>query len=149
MPFDTAGELLDAKPRMLVTISPEAGVGSAVARMKEMDIGFLPVLDGARLAGVVTERDIVRGVHVERPTFVRDIMSTRVHVVAPESSVPECLAVMHRERIRHLPVVREGELLGVLSVRDLMGSLVARHERLLRHLEQERAVLLAPNAGSY
>jgi len=69
--------------------------------------------------------------------------------VAPEARVPECVTLMHRSRIRHLPVVEHGRVLGVLSVRDLMGSLIERHERLLRRLNEERVTLLFPYSSSY
>jgi CBS domain-containing protein len=76
-------------------------------------------------------------------------MTTRVHTVAPDTKVPGCIALMHRSRIRHLPVVSGTVVLGVLSVRDLMGSLIERHERLLRRLHDERVTLLFPYPSSY
>lgn len=132
MPFATAAQLLARRPRPLVTISPESGAGAAARLMKEHDIGFLPVVEGDRLVGVLSERDMVRGVSVQRPTFVREIMKAPIHTIAPEADVHECLTVMHRERIRHLPVASGGVIHGVLSVWDLAGSLLERHERLLR-----------------
>ena len=100
--------------------------------MEENDIGFLPVLDGGKLVGVLSERDIARGVILQTATAVREIMTTRRPHRSPETTVPDCLTLMHGSRIRHLPVVRAAAVLGVLSVRDLMGSLIERHERLLR-----------------
>ena len=150
MPFATAGELIAGKrhaarqrPR------PSTTAHAALSEMERKDIGFLPVLEGKKLVGVVSERDIARGVILHAPHAVREIMTTRVHTVAPETKLPECLALMHRERIRHLPVVSDGAVLGVLSVRDLMGSLIERHERLLRRLHDERATLLFPYPSSY
>ena len=69
--------------------------------------------------------------------------------MAPETVAPECIALMHGCRIRHLPVVSSGSVLGVLSVRDLMGALIERHERLLRRLDDERVMLLFPYPSSY
>ena len=149
MPFATAAELLAVGSRAIVTTSPEAGAGEAARLMKEEDIGFLPVLEGGKLVGVLSERDIVRGVSLRRPTFVREIMSTRVHTVAPEAKVPECVRLMRREHVRHLPVVSGATLHGVLSVRDLMGSVIDRHERLLGKLQEERVMLLSPYPSSY
>jgi CBS domain-containing protein len=116
--------------------------------MEENDIGFLPVIDDGKLVGVMSERDLVRRVRLKRSPFVHEIMKTRVHTVPPEASVPECLALMHAEHVRHLPVVSGKELLGVLSVRDLTGALIERHERLLRRLADERVTLLFPS-GNY
>ena len=149
MPFGTAGELIARNRRKLVTTTPSATARAALSEMEKKDIGFMPVLEGGKLVGVVSERDIARGVILHRRTLVREIMTTRVHTVAPETKVPECVALMHRERIRHLPVVSGGAVLGVLSVRDLTGSLIERHERLLRRMHDERVTLLFPYPSSY
>ena len=149
MPFATAGELIAHKRRPLVSISPDTTARDALRAMEENDIGFLPVLEGEKLAGVVSERDIARGVILQHRVIVREIMTTQVHTVAPETKVADCVTLMHRERIRHLPVVSGGAVLGVLSVRDLMGSLIERHERLLRRLHDERVTLLFPYPSSY
>jgi CBS domain-containing protein len=117
--------------------------------MEANDIAFLPVLEGDKLVGVVSERDIARGVILHYRAAVRDVMTVDVHTVTPETKVPECLMIMHGARIRHLPVVEGGRVIGVLSVQDLMGSLIERHERLLRRLHDERVTLLHPYPSSY
>ena len=149
MPFATAGELVARHRRPLVTTSPSATARAALVAMEERDIGFLPVLEGARLVGVVSERDIARGVTLHHHRLVREIMTTRVHTAAPETKVPDCLLLMHLEHVRHLPVVSGGLILGVLSIRDLTASLIERHERLLRRLQRERVTLLSPYPSSY
>jgi CBS domain-containing protein len=153
MPFATAGELIAKKRQPLVAVSPGTTVLAALREMKEKHIAFVPVLDGEKLVGVLAERDIACGVILEqrsaKDTAVREIMTTRVHTVAPDGKVPECVMLMHREGIRHLPVVSAGKVQGVLSVRDLMGSLIERHERLLRRLQEERLTLLFPDPSSY
>ena len=101
------------KPRPLVAVSPGTTVLAALREMNEQHVALLVVLDKDALAGVVAERDIARRVVLEqrsaKDTAVRDIMTTRVHTVAPETKVPECVMLMHRERIRHLPVVSAGK----------------------------------------
>ena len=149
MPFATAGELLARKHQQLVTISPGTTVRAALGKMEEKDIGFLPVLDRGTLVGVVSERDIARGAILHHRTLVREVMTTRVHTVGPETAVPDCLVLMQRGRVRHLPVVKDGTVLGVLSVRDLTGSLITRHERLLRKFHDEQVKLLFPYPSSY
>ena len=149
MPFATAGELIARHRKPIVTTTPGATARDALIAMEERDIGFLPVLEGEKLVGVVSERDIARGVTLHHRKLVREIMTTRVHTVVPETKVPDCLLLMHLERIRHLPVVSGGPLLGVLSVRDLTASLIERHERLLRRLHHERVTLLSPYPSSY
>jgi CBS domain-containing protein len=99
--------------------------------------------------GVVSERDIARGVILHHRTRVRELMTSRVHTVPPEATVPECLVLMQRERIRHLAVLKSGAVVGVLSVRDLTRSLIVRHERLLRKFHDERLTLLFPYPSSY
>ena len=149
MPFATAGELLAKKSRPLIAISSGATVLGALQVMQREDVGFLPVVDDGKLAGVLSERDVARGGMLEQRVFVRDIMTTRVYAVAPETKVSDCAALMHRERIRHLPVMAAERVAGVLSVRDLTGSLIERHERLLRRLHDERVTLLFPYPSSY
>jgi CBS domain-containing protein len=149
MPFATAGELITRQKQHLVTTSPDVTAREALERMEQKDIGFLPVLEHGNLVGVVSERDIARGVILHDRMRVRELMISRVHTVAPEATVPECLVLMHRERIRHLPVVKGGIVLGVLSVRDLTRSLIVRHERLLRKFHDERLTLLFPYPSSY
>ena len=149
MPLPRARELLAGTGRRLVSAVPGDALDTAVRLMRDHDIGFLPVLERGKLVGVLSERDIVRNLGLPERASVRDIMTTRVHTVAPSAKVPECLAVMHREHVRHLPVVSGAAIEGVLSMRDITGALIERHERLLRRLEHERLVLLSPNPGSY
>lgn len=149
MPFATAGELLMQKRQSVVVVAPGTTAVAALREMEEKDIAFLPVVEGGKLVGVVAERDIARGVILHSRTLVRDIMTTEVYTVAPETRVPECLTIMHGARIRHLPVMAAERVAGVLSVRDLTGSLIERHERLLRRLHDERVTLLFPYVSSY
>ena len=149
MPFATAGELLMQKQQSVVVVAPGTTALAALREMEQKDIAFLPVVEGGKLVGVVAERDIARGVILRGRTLVRDIMTNEVYTVEPESRVPDCLAIMHGARIRHLPVMAAARVAGVLSVRDLTGSLIERHERLLRRLNDERVTLLSPYPSSY
>jgi CBS domain-containing protein len=153
MPFATAGELLAKKRQPLVSVSPGTTVLAALREMKEKHVAFLPVIDGEKLVGVLSERDIACGIILNqrsaKDTAVREIMTTRVHTVVPETKIPECVMLMHEKGIRHLPVLSAGRVAGVLSVRDLMGALIERHERLLRRLQEERLTLLYPDPSSY
>lgn len=153
MPFATAGELVGKKREAVVSIEPGASAFAAMQRMKEKHLGLLLVLENGRLAGVLSERDCARRLILEqrsaKDTAVRELMTTRVYTVEPGSKIPECIALMHDKEIRHLPVTDAGRVLGVLSVRDLMGALIERHERLLRRLHEERLTLLFPDPSSY
>jgi CBS domain-containing protein len=133
--------------------APGESVYEALNRMAELGIGFLVVLEGGQLAGVVSERDYARKVvlrdRASKDTPVRDIMTTKVVTVAPDRTIPQCIALMHEHGIRHLPVVEGGKVIGVLSVRDLLRAVVEHHERCIRELEVERMTMLNPNVSSY
>jgi CBS domain-containing protein len=153
LPFPTAAELIAEKHESLVSVAPATTVLVAMRLMAEKHLGFLAVMEGGALAGVLSERDCARKVVLGQlaadKTAVRDIMTTHVHTVTPDSKIPECVTLMHEKNIRHLPVMRGTEVVGVLSVRDLMGALIVRHERLLRRLGEERLTLMYPDPSSY
>ncbi len=153
LPFPTAQDLVAKKNGPAVSVAPGATVHAALKLMAEKHIGFLAVIDGGRLAGVLSERDCARRVILQQlpaaSTAVRDVMTSEVHSVAPDMKITECIVLMHAKHIRHLPVMRGAELVGVLSVRDLMGALIERHERLLRKLGEERLTLMYPDPSSY
>ena len=146
-------ELFGDKSRSVHAAAPRDSIHSALQRMAQHGIGFLVVLDGKRLAGVISERDYARKVALRdrssRDTLVRDIMTTDVVTVTPRHTVPQCIALMSARGIRHLPVVDGGEVVGVLSARDLLKAVVEHHERCIRELEVERMTMLNPNVSSY
>jgi len=153
IPFPTAGELIERHGRAVISVAPGTTVLAAMRSMSDHDIGFVPVLDGPALVGVVSERDCARRVVLTQlnpaTSLVRDIMTSEVHTVRPDEKIPECIARMHAKRVRHLPVVRADRLIGVVSVRDVMAALIERHERLLRKLQEERLTILFPDPSSY
>jgi CBS domain-containing protein len=153
MPFATAGELIARKREPPVSIAPGASILDAMERMSETQAGLLLVLDRDELAGVISERDCARAVVLRslsaRHTPVREVMSRAVHSAPPDWKIPACIMLMHEKGIGHLPIVAQGRVQGVLSIRDLMGSLIERHERLLRRFQEERLTLLFPDTGSY
>jgi len=117
-------EILEAKGRDVLTIDADASVFQAVERMVEMNVGSLLVTEGGEITGIVTERDYLRRVTLEgrtdRETPVREIMSSPLIVVTPETTVEECMALMTDRRVRHLPVVEEGEVVGLVSIGDVV-----------------------------
>ncbi len=131
-------EILDEKGSNVFTIDAEASVYEAVQRMVEQNIGSLLVKDGGAIAGIVTERDYLRRVTLEgrtdRDTPVREIMSTPLIVVTPETTVDECMALMTEARIRHLPVVGEGRVVGLVSIGDLVKFTAERRASEIRLL---------------
>ena len=146
-------ELLAARPAAVHAAAPGDSVYSALQRMADHGIGFLVVLDGDRLAGVLSERDYARKVilrdRASKDTPVRDVMTKDVVTVTPDHSIPQCMSLMSAHGIRHLPIVERGKVIGVLSVRDLLKAVVEHHERCIRELEVERMTTLNPNVSSY
>jgi len=123
----TVNELLDDKGRGVVTTTPRASVFEALALMSEHDIGALPVLANGNLVGVLSERDYARGVALRgrssRDMPVGELMSRAV-VVALTDTIERCMSVMTRERVRHLPVVEDGEVVGIVTIGDVVKRVI-------------------------
>ncbi len=117
-------EILGDKGREVLKIEADAPVLEAVKQMVDANVGSLLVTDGGEVTGIVTERDYLRRVAHEGPAdegvAVRDIMSSPLVVVGPETEIDECMAVMTDRRIRHLPVVEEGDVVGIVSIGDVV-----------------------------
>lgn len=132
-------QLLDAKGHDVVSIAPDASVLDAIKLMAEKGIGALVVLDGSRLAGIVTERDYARKVILKdrssRDTPVSSIMSSDVHTAGCDDSVERCMNMVTDQRVRHLPVVEDGEVVGMISIGDLVKAVIADQKEAIEHLE--------------
>ena len=117
-------DILEGKGREVLRIDASATVYDAIVRMVEGNVGALLVYEGDRLAGIVTERDYLRRVTLqdrdERTTPVGEIMTPELVFVGPDASVEECMAVMTDRRIRHVPVVEDNEVVGMVSIGDLV-----------------------------
>jgi CBS domain-containing protein len=118
-------DILEQKGREVLSIEGEATVFEAIKRMVEANVGSLLVFEGGRLAGIVTERDYLRRValegRTEKETPVREVMSSPLVYVTPETSLDECMAVVTERRIRHLPVLSDTrDVLGIVSIGDLV-----------------------------
>lgn len=133
-------QLLDSKGGEVWTVEPGASVFTAIERMAEKEIGALLVVDGGKPVGVISERDYARKVILadrsSRETAVRDIMTSPVLHVGPEQTVEECMALMTEKRIRHLPVLDGGEVVGMLSIGDLVKAIIAEQQFMIAQLER-------------
>jgi CBS domain-containing protein len=122
--MNRVSEILGDKGRDVLKIEADAPALEAVRQMVDANIGSLLVTDGGEVTGIVTERDYLRRVAHEGPAdegvAVRDIMSSPLVVVGPETEIDECMAVMTDRRIRHLPVVEEGDVVGIVSIGDVV-----------------------------
>ena len=135
----TVKMMLDSKQAGIFAIAPDASVFEAIKLMAEKGVGALLVLHQEQLAGIVSERDYARKVILHgrssHETRVSDIMSAKVVTVASKQTVDDCMALMTARRIRHLPVVDDGRLVGVLSIGDLVKELIADREETIKQLE--------------
>ena len=122
--MSNVSEMLAEKGHALQRIDADASILEAVEQMVEANVGSLLVTESGEVTGIVTERDYLRRVVVEgrtdRETPVREIMSSPLIVVTPQTSVDECMALMTNRRIRHLPVVDAGEVAGIVSIGDVV-----------------------------
>jgi CBS domain-containing protein len=136
----TVRQLLEAKSPEIIAIRPEAPVIDAIRLMAERGIGALLVMQGARLAGILSERDYARKIVLQgrssRDTPVRDIMTAEVVTVAPGDSIDHCMQLVTDRRIRHLPVVDGGEVIGVLSIGDLVKTVIELQRRDIDQLQR-------------
>jgi len=131
--------LLEEKGNEVWSVSPEAAVYEAIRIMAEKNVGALVVMEADEVVGLISERDYARKLVLEgrssRETPVRDVMTARVVSARPDQSVEECMALMTDKRIRHLPVVRDGQLLGVVSIGDLVKAIIAEQQFVIEQLE--------------
>ena len=136
----TVRQLLEAKSPELVAIGPQAPVIEAIRLMADHGIGALLVMDGPRLAGIVSERDYARKVILQGrsslDTPVADIMTARVVSVGPADTTDHCMQVMTDHRIRHLPVLEGTAVVGVLSIGDLVKAVIEQQRQELYHLQR-------------
>jgi len=132
-------QLLENKGHDVWSIGPDDTVLQALQRLAEKDIGALVVLEGSSVAGIFSERDYARKVILQgkssSDTLVREVMSSRVLYVRPEQSVDECMALMTKYHIRHLPVIDGDRLVGVISIGDLVKSVISHQEFIIEQLE--------------
>jgi CBS domain-containing protein len=131
--------LLDSKGHDVVTIAPDASVLDAIRLLSDKGIGALVVMDGDSLAGIVTERDYARKVilkgRASDATEVREIMTTDVISTSSGESVEKCMNTMTDQRIRHLPVVDDGKVCGIISIGDLVKAIIADQQQAIEQLE--------------
>ena len=135
----TVRQLIEEKGHEVWTVSPDQTVFSALEKMAEKDIGAVIVLEKELIVGIMSERDYARKVVLKgvssRETKVSEIMSTKVVFARPEQTVEECLALMTQKRCRHLPVMVDGKLEGLLSIGDAVKAIIAEKEFRIGQLE--------------
>lgn len=135
----TVKDILQTKGHDVLSITPDATVYEALKVMADKNIGALLVLDGQTVAGIMSERDYARKVILlgksSREMQVREIMTSSVYYVRLDQSLQECMAQMTDKRVRHLPVLDDDRLVGVISIGDVVKTIIADHETTIKLLE--------------
>ena len=136
----TAAQILSSKPdRTIHTITPAASVYDALKLMADKNVGALLVIEGEKIAGIITERDYARKMilmgRTSKDTPVRDIMASEVLYVRPDQTSEECMALMTENRIRHLPLIDGGKLVGLISIGDLVKDIISEQRFTIDQLE--------------
>jgi len=136
----TVQQLLDDKGQDIQSVHPDDSVFDAIQKLATANIGSLIVIEDDRPVGIFTERDYARNVILKGKssptTQIREVMTTRVIYVQPEQTVEECMAIMTDKHIRHLPVLRDEKLIGMISIGDLVKSIIADQKFTIEQLEQ-------------
>lgn len=131
--------LLDSKGRDVLTVEPDTTVHDAIEKMEDISAGTAVVMDGDDVVGIVAERDIIRKVVLADNKLdqvkVSEVMSTNLTTVTPETSLDECMELITEKRIRHLPVLRDGSLCGIVSIGDIVKYLVYEKDFKIKNLE--------------
>ena len=134
-----AKQLLENKDSRLITIEPDSSVYDAIQTMADNYIGALPVIKDDNLVGIITERDYARNVILKgkssKTTLVKDIMTSNVLCIKEEQTLEECMAIVTEKHIRHLPVVKNGNIIGIISIGDLVKAIISEQQYTIEQLE--------------
>ena len=133
-------DILAVKGQATYFIAPDASVYDAMKQMADKGIGALMVMERDRLVGVISERDYARKIILlgrsSRSTQVKEIMTSHVLYAQPQQNIDECMAIMTEKRVRHLPVLDEGKVIGVISIGDLVKSIITEQQFIIEQLEK-------------
>jgi len=135
-----AGDILRGKGTQTYTTDPGSTVFQALEQMADKDVGALLVFDGDRMVGLISERDYARKVilknKVSKDTPVADIMSTEMVTVSPSTDLETCMQLITEHRVRHLPVVEDGRVVGIVSIGDIVKGIIEHKEFIITQLEK-------------
>jgi CBS domain-containing protein len=133
-------QILARKPQGVWTVAASATVFEAIHTMADRGVGALPVIDNGGIVGIVSERDFARKIILSGKspltTTVRDVMSTELVTVTEQTTVEKCMALMSNHRIRHLPVIDNGSLIGIVSIGDVVLEIIVQQQQTLGELER-------------
>lgn len=131
--------LLDSKGRDVLTVDPDTSVREAIEKMEDISAGTAVVMEGGAVVGMVSERDVIRKVVLRGQKIdkvkVRELMSTDLTTITPETSLDDCMQLITEKRIRHLPVLCNGSLCGIVSIGDVVKYLIVEKDFKIKNLE--------------
>ena len=131
--------LLDSKGRDVLTVDPDTSVREALEKMEDISAGTVVVMEGGAVVGMVSERDVIRKVVLQGQKIdkvkVRELMSTDLTTIKPETSLDDCMQLITEKRIRHLPVLCNGSLCGIVSIGDVVKYLIVEKDFKIKNLE--------------
>jgi CBS domain-containing protein len=143
-------QLLAGKPQAIHSIGPDASVFEALSLMAEHDVGAVMVFHAGQVVGILTERDYARkGIlsgRLSKDTAVRELMTPEVIFAASDKSIEECMAMMTGGRFRHLPVMENGRLIGIVSMRDLVGEIIDFQRHTIEDLRRDMITVMTPSS---
>lgn len=135
----TVSQLLQRKGNQVFTVAPDTSVFDALREMAEKNVGALVVVDGERVAGIFSERDYARKIILmgksSLDTRVGDVMTTQVITVGERDSLQKCMQLMTEKRVRHLPVVEDGKLKGIVSIGDVVKEVISEQALVIEQLQ--------------
>ena len=133
-------DILQVKGNNIYSVASQLSVYDAIKVMGEKNIGALLVMEEDKLDGIISERDYARKVvlkgKVSRETTVKEIMTEQVITVTPDDTIEKCMELMSEKHFRHLPVVKEGKVLGMISIGDVVNAIIASQKETIAHLQQ-------------
>jgi len=135
----TVRDIQVTKETGIISISPDATVFAAITLMSEKNVGALPVMDGDTLIGILSERDYARKVilkgRLSNETLVREIMTDKVITVTMENTTTECIEIMTEKQLRHLPIVENGKVTGIVSIGDVVKRIISEQDKKITSLQ--------------
>lgn len=131
--------LLESKGHVVLTVSPDTSVRDAIEKMADISAGTAVVVEGADIVGIISERDVIRKVVLQDKKIdkvkVKEIMTTDLTSITQETSLDDCMQLITEKRIRHLPVICEGRLCGIVSIGDVVKYLIVEKDFRIKNLE--------------
>ena len=135
----TVRHILQTKGNEIWSVTPDTSVYDALQVMAEKNVGALLVMSGEKLLGIFSERDYARknilNGEYSHATAIKEVMTSMVMFVHPDQSIEECMALMTQRRVRHLPVIEQGHLVGLISIGDVVKEIISDQQQTIQHLE--------------